>query len=98
MKKNPIPGDHSSWGSFDKVYEHNLAVLHNLLEKAAASDPQRSPVMQQIGDSYASCMDETGVNMAGYKPLQPELDRIAAIKDKPQMIEVMSHEHACRVW
>ena len=92
MKNNPIPGDHSSWGSFNEVYEHNLAVLHNILEKAAANDPQRSPVMQKIGDFYAACMDETRVNEASYKPLQPELDRIAAVKDKTQMIEIMSHE------
>jgi predicted metalloendopeptidase len=92
MKKNPIPGDHASWGSFDSVYERNLAVLHDILEKAAANDPQRSPVMQKIGDFYAACMDEAAVNKAGYKPLNPELERIAAIKDKTQMIEVMSHE------
>src|SRR5215472_7604420 len=92
MKSNPIPGDHSSWGSFNEVYEHNLAVLHDILEKAAANDPERSPVMQKIGDFYASCMDETRANKASYNPLQPELDRIAALKDKTQMIEVMSHE------
>jgi endothelin-converting enzyme/putative endopeptidase len=92
MKKNPIPGDHASWGSFDEVYEHNLAVLHSILEKAAAKDPQRSPVFQKIGDFYAACMDEAEINKAGYRPLQPELDRIAVVKDKTQMIEVMSHE------
>jgi predicted metalloendopeptidase len=92
MKKNPIPGDHASWGSFDGVYEHNLTVLHDILEKAAANDPSRSPVTQKIGDFYAACMDEPAVNKASYKPLNPELDRIAAVKDKTQMIEVMSHE------
>lgn len=92
MKKNPIPGDHASWGSFDAVYERNLAVLHDILEKAATNDPQRSPVMQKIGDFYAACMDESAVNKASYKPLNPELERIAAVKDKTQMIEVMSHE------
>jgi len=92
MKKNPIPGDHASWGSFDELYERNLAVLRDILEKAAANDPQRSPVMQKIGDFYAACMDEPAVNKSGYKPLNPELDRIAAVKDKTQMIEVMSHE------
>ena len=52
--------------------------------------PRRSPVLQKIGDFYASCMDEAAANKAGYKPLQPELDRIAAVKDKTQMIEVMA--------
>src|SRR5262249_55855071 len=41
---------------------------------------------------YAACMDEAAVNKAGAGALKPELDRIAAIRDKTQMIEVMSHE------
>src|SRR5262249_25280430 len=92
IKNNTIPPDYSDWLSFNEVYEHNLAVLHNILEKASAHDPKRSPVMQKIGDFYAACMDETAVNKAGSMPLKPELDRIAAIKDKTQMIEAMSHE------
>jgi predicted metalloendopeptidase len=92
IKNNPIPGDQSSWESFGEVYEHNLVVLRQVLEKASANDPARSPVQQKIGDFYAACMDEAAANKAGYKPLQPELDRIAAIKGKTQMIELMSHE------
>ena len=37
-------------------------------------------------------MDEAAVNKAGAAPLKPELDRIAAVKDKTQMMELMSHE------
>jgi predicted metalloendopeptidase len=92
IKNNPIPPDYPSWQSFGEVYEYNLAKLHAILEKAAANDPKRTPVQQKIGDFYAACMDETAVNKAGAAPLKPELDRIAAIKDKTQMIEVMSHQ------
>src|SRR5215470_13752597 len=91
IKNNPIPPDYPSWDSFSEVYEHNLAVLHSILEKASANDPKRSPVIQKIGDYYASCMDEKAINKQRFAPLQPELDRIAAVKDKVQMIEVMSH-------
>jgi len=92
MKNNPIPGDQPIWLSFAEVYEHNLVVLRQILEKAAANDPRRSAVTQKIGDFYASCMDEAAVNKAGAAPLKPELDRIAAVKDKTQMLEVMAHE------
>src|SRR5690242_17007905 len=92
MKNNPIPGDQPIWLSFVEVYEHNLLVLRQILEKAAANDPRRSAVTQKIGDFYASCMDEAAVNKAGAAPLKPELDRIAAVKDKTQMLEVMAHE------
>ncbi|HET9838213.1 MAG TPA: M13 family metallopeptidase N-terminal domain-containing protein, partial [Candidatus Angelobacter sp.] len=92
LKNNPIPGDQPIWISFNEVYEHNLLVLRQILEKAGANDPGRSPVIQKIGDFYASCMDEAAANKAGFSPLKPELDRIAAIKDKTQMMEVMAHE------
>ncbi|HKV91050.1 MAG TPA: M13 family metallopeptidase [Candidatus Angelobacter sp.] len=92
LKNNPIPGDQTTWLSFNEVYEHNLVVLRQILEKASVSDPKRSPVMQKIGDFYASCMDENAANKAGATPLKPELDRITAIKDKTQMIDVIAHE------
>ena len=92
IKNNPAPPDYPDWISFSEVYEHNLGVLRGILEKAGANDPQRSPVTRKIGDFYASCMDEQAVNKAGYSPLKPEFDHIAAVKDKTQMIEVMAHE------
>ena len=92
IRNNPIPADQPVWLSFAEVYEHNLLVLRQILERAAQNDPGRNAVTQKIGDFYASCMDEAAANKAGAAPLKPELDRIAAIKDKTQMIEVMAHE------
>jgi putative endopeptidase len=92
IKNNPIPPDYAEWLSFNEVYEHNLAVLHDILEKASANDPRRSPVVQKIGDFYASCMDEKTVNQKRFAPLEPELKRIASVKSLPEMMEVMSHE------
>jgi predicted metalloendopeptidase len=92
IKNNPIPADHSEWVSFNEVYEYNLGMLHSILEKASAVSPQRGAVDQKIGDYYASCMDEKAVNKAGYSPLKPELDRIAALKDKTEMIDLVAHE------
>jgi endothelin-converting enzyme/putative endopeptidase len=92
MKKNPIPADRADWISFDEVNEHNLNVLRQILEKASANDPKRSPVMQKIGDFYASCMDEKKVNALGYHPVEPELRRIARIKNKKEMMELIAWE------
>jgi endothelin-converting enzyme/putative endopeptidase len=92
IKSNPIPSDYTDWISFTEVEEHNNAVLRRILEKASVNDPKRSPSLQKIGDFYASCMDEEAANKKRYTPLQPELDKIAAVKDKAQMIEVMAHE------
>ncbi|HEV3316612.1 MAG TPA: M13 family metallopeptidase [Candidatus Angelobacter sp.] len=92
IKNNPIPSDYTDWISFAEIEEHNNAVLRRILEKASVNDPKRSPVLQKIGDYYAACMDEEAANKKRYTPLQPELDRIAAVKNKTQMIEAMAHE------
>ena len=39
-------------------------------------------VEQKIGDYYAACMDEKLVESRGLEPLRPDLERIAALKDK----------------
>jgi putative endopeptidase len=92
IKNNPIPGDQPIWLSFAEVYEHNLLVLRQVLEKASAGDAKRDAITQKIGDFYSACMDENAANKAGAAPLKPELDRIAALKDKSKMIEEMWHE------
>src|SRR6202040_1799343 len=47
----------------------------------------------RIGDLYGSCMDEKAVNAKGITPLKPELDRVAAAKDKAALIDELAHLH-----
>src|SRR5579859_2233896 len=96
-KNNPIPSDQARWGRFNELAEYNRQFLHNILEKASANDPKRTPVMQKVGDMYQSCMDEATVNAKGAAPLRPELDRIAAITNKDQLIEEIAHLHSVGV-
>src|SRR5438105_4253358 len=79
IKNNPIPPDRASWVSFSEVYEQNLAILHDILEKAAVNDPKRSAIDQKIGDYYSSCMDEAAANQKGIGAIAPELKNISAI-------------------
>jgi endothelin-converting enzyme/putative endopeptidase len=97
LKENDIPRDRTSWGRFTEVAERNRVVLHDILEKAAVEDPKRTPIEKKIGDYYASCMDETVINLKGLKPIQPELDRIEALKDKSQLPAEIAHLHSIRV-
>src|SRR6266496_3106584 len=73
FKKTEIPPDQSEWVSFTEIYERNLVTLRNILEKAAASGPNRSVIDQKIGDYYSACMDEKTVDTKVLDPLKPEL-------------------------
>ena len=91
MAKNPVPPDRSRWGRLSELSERNQYVLRDLLEKAAKADPKRGPIDQKIGDYYASCMDEAAIEAKGLAPLQPQLNRIAAIKSKREIAVVLAH-------
>jgi len=93
MKLHPIPPEYPSWGNFSLLYERNQEILREILDKAAVRDPKRSAVDQKIGDYYASCMDEKAVNDAGLRPIQAELRRIAAVRDKKNIAAELVRLH-----
>ena len=91
LKQTPIPADESSYGQFNEISDQNLLVLKSILEQAAGSTGPRTPNEQKIGDYYGTCMNVEGVNQAGFKPLQPLLDRIAALKSKDELPELTAY-------
>jgi putative endopeptidase len=93
IKNAEIPADQSRWGGFSEVRERNRSIEHDILEKAAAGGASRDAVDQKIGDLYGSCMDEKAVDAKGITALQPELDRIAGVRDKGALIEEIAHVH-----
>jgi endothelin-converting enzyme/putative endopeptidase len=93
IKNSEIPGDRAAWQSFSELDESNLAIEKAILEKAAAGGAGRNAIDQKIGDLYGSCMDEKAVDTKGIAPIKPELERIAAVKDKGALIEEIAHIH-----
>jgi putative endopeptidase len=84
MKNNPIPPDQAAWDVYAKLADENRQLLWGILEEDAKLK-QRTPAQQKIGDYYAACMDTDSINARGLAPLQPELDRIAALQDRKQL-------------
>jgi predicted metalloendopeptidase len=91
MKTVEIPADKPSWGSFAKLRDDTLPQLRGIIEKAAAGNPAKGTDAQRIGDYYASFMDEAKLEQLGIKPLNGELDRIAALKDKSELPALLAH-------
>ncbi|MBS0455944.1 MAG: M13 family peptidase [Proteobacteria bacterium] len=84
-----IPADKPSYGAFTVLYDKTQENLRTIVEQAQKS-PQNAGE-RKIGDLYASYMDEARVDALGLKPLQPELDRIAAIKSTADLPALMAH-------
>ena len=92
-EKNPLPGDQSRWSRFNELIERNQTILREILEEAGERRRGRSAIDQQIGDYYASCMDEADIDERGLEPLKPELDRIAGASTKKDLAAVASRLH-----
>jgi endothelin-converting enzyme/putative endopeptidase len=90
-KLYPIPSDRSGFGVGAMISEYTQNILHTMLEKAAAGGESRTANEQKIGDYYASCMDIDAIDKKGLQPLQPDLDRIAALKSKDELPALLAH-------
>jgi len=89
-RTHPIPPDRGRWSRFDTLTELNLEKLRAILEAAAAGS---DPATRKIGDFYASCMDEAGIEAKGLAPLAPELARIEALSGSDTLPALLAHQH-----
>jgi endothelin-converting enzyme/putative endopeptidase len=97
FKRNPLPPDQTSYGRFTELYEINRQHLKLILEQASVPAQSRTANEQKIGDEYASCMDTAAIDKLGIAPLQPELDRIAALKSPADLPALLAHLHTIGV-
>jgi putative endopeptidase len=90
LKNTAIPADKSNYGAFTVLSDGAEKNLRVIVEEAASANAAAGSDQQLIGDFYASFMDEARAEQLGLAPLQPELDRIAAIKDRKQLLDYLS--------
>jgi endothelin-converting enzyme/putative endopeptidase len=88
QKNNPIPADQSAWDVFGKLEHDNRVFLRGVLEQAAAAKGADA-VTRQIGDYYASCMDDARVDQLGASPLTRDLARIAGARSPLGLVSVL---------
>jgi putative endopeptidase len=90
---NPIPADQVYWTSGSNLELWNENIERETMEAASKGDASRSAVDQKIGDYWVACMDVNGIEAAGLKPLQPQLDRIAALTSKKDLALEIAYLH-----
>ena len=78
LKETEIPADKSIYGAFSILADGAEAAVQAILEEAAANPTPG--VSQQIGDLYASFLNEERANEFGAAPIAAELKLIATIR------------------
>jgi len=90
---HPIPPDQVAWGTASGLQYWNEGILRQAMESASVQSSKRSDFEQKIGDYWAACMDEPGLDAAGSRDLKPDLDRIAGMKSKSELAAQVAHIH-----
>ena len=92
MKNNPIPGDETSWGVGELVQRDLYEKLRKINEDALAKGEKKG-TGQQIGDFWYSAMDTISIEKNGVEPLREELNKIAAVKTREDVMAQAAHMH-----
>ncbi|KAA6343065.1 Neutral endopeptidase [termite gut metagenome] len=89
MLNNPLTGEYSRFGSFDKLAENNRKQLKDLIENIASKPAKTGTIEQKIGDIYNMAMDSIKLNQDGYVPVKSDLEYIASIKNKSELSKLI---------
>jgi putative endopeptidase len=79
IKNTEIPADRSAYGLSQILADQTTERVSDILNNAAAHAAKSGSEAQQIGDYYASFMDEAAIEAKGAKPLSAALKRIDEI-------------------
>jgi putative endopeptidase len=82
VKATPIPADKASYGIFTVIADLTRKRTVSLIQDAAGAGGVASEDARKAGDYYSSFMDEAAIESKGLMPLKPQIDAIAAIKDR----------------
>ncbi len=87
LDNTEIPEDKAVYGSFYLLADDSELAVRQILEEA--SDNPTAGVSQQIGDLYASFLDEDKIEQLGAQPLAKDLAKIAAVSDFKQLFHLI---------
>jgi len=92
IKSHPIPPQYSQYGAFTILYEKNQKELKALVDEISKKkDVKEGSIEQKIRDFYNSGMDTSRIDKLGMTPLEPELKKIAGIKNLEMVQQEMAH-------
>ena len=82
LAETQIPAEKVSYGTLAEMGDRVDEQLRVIIEEVAAgSNRRRGALAQQVGDLYASMMDEARIEALGVKPISEQLEKIYGARD-----------------
>lgn len=89
-QRTEIAADRINAGAMVVLADEAEAQVRAIVEDLARNSATSGKIGQQIGDFYASWMDEAGIEVAGTAPLKPYLAKIAGIRNKADLLRTFA--------
>jgi putative endopeptidase len=93
IKKNPIPADETTFGIGELVQRELYTKLRKISEDAQREGKDKNGASQRIGDFWYSAMDTVSIEKNGIAPLQPQLNIIAQLNTKDEIMTQAAAMH-----
>lgn len=87
LETTAIPEDKAIYGSFHMLADASEEAVKEILEEASANP--KPGVSQQIGDLYASFLDEERANQLGAGPIQEDLAKVQALSSLEEATKLL---------
>ena len=92
LDRTAMPDERVVYTAATELQERVERDLHAIVEEIAARPAKRpGSAAQKIGDFYTSIVDTARLEALGHAPLQPELDRIDAVRSASELAAVAGH-------
>ena len=89
LKNAEIPADRSNVGGFYVADQQTEKNLEALIKDIVSSEPEEGSDAAKVKAFYTAFVDTDAIDAAGMKPVEADLARFAAIRDKRQLAEVL---------
>jgi putative endopeptidase len=89
-KRTEIAPDRTSIGGFTVLADLSEKQVRAIVEDVAKTGGKAGTPAQQIGDMYASWMDEAAIEARGASVITPYLTRIEAVTDKAGLLKLFT--------
>ncbi|HEX4825260.1 MAG TPA: M13 family metallopeptidase [Candidatus Polarisedimenticolaceae bacterium] len=97
LDSTKIPADQSRWGrGFSEIAERNRTAMREILDDAV-KNPGDDPGRQKLGMFYGACMDESGIEEAGVKPIADWMKDAAKTKNDKNLMTMVGKLHAATI-
>jgi len=89
IARTKIPADRSGVGVFTTLFDKSRKDVAGIVEEAARANAPAGSGKRKIADLYASYMNTKAIDSLGLKPLEPELSKVKAIRDRRELAAMM---------